>query len=64
LKQRGLFLLGYEAVGIIGFIILASSKAPHVQYTGAFFAAAGKSCICFVLDFGLIVLQELIPTSR
>lgn len=40
-KQRGLFLLGYEAVGIIGFAILASSKTPHVQYAGAFIAAAG-----------------------
>lgn len=33
-QQRGLFLLAYEAVGIMGFIILATSEHPHSQYAG------------------------------
>ena len=41
-KQRGLFLLAYEAVGIIGFSVLASCDTPHIQYFGAFLAAAGR----------------------
>jgi predicted MFS family arabinose efflux permease len=41
LKQRGLLLLGYQLIAILGFALLATSKKPHIQYAGSFFAAAG-----------------------
>ena len=40
--QRGVFLLGFELVAILGFTMLITSDMPHVQYAGTFFAAAGK----------------------
>ncbi len=40
--QRGVFLLGFELVAIVGFIMLITSDDPHVQYAGTFFAAAGN----------------------
>jgi cyanate permease len=43
--QRGVFLLGVQVLAIVGFIMLISSRKPHVQYAGTFLAAAGKySC--------------------
>ncbi|EKD13341.1 uncharacterized protein L3040_002798 [Drepanopeziza brunnea f. sp. 'multigermtubi'] len=41
LKQRGIFMLIHEFAAIIGFVMLASSQKPGVQYTGTFFAASG-----------------------
>lgn len=41
MKQRGIFMLIFEAVAIIGFALLLGSGKPHVQYTGTFFAASG-----------------------
>lgn len=41
LKQRGIFMLIFELSAIIGFVMLASSGKPGVQYTGTFFAASG-----------------------
>jgi MFS family permease len=40
-KQRGVFMLIFEVVAIIGFTLLISSGKPHVQYAGTFFAASG-----------------------
>ncbi|KUJ10459.1 major facilitator superfamily transporter [Mollisia scopiformis] len=40
-RQRGVFLLGFEVCAIVGFIMLAASSKPNVQYAGTFFAAAG-----------------------
>lgn len=40
--QRGLFLLGFEIVAIVGFLMLISNGIPHVQYAGTFFAVCGK----------------------
>ncbi|KAG0649409.1 MFS transporter prlL [Hyphodiscus hymeniophilus] len=40
-RQRGLFLLGFELVAIVGFVMLITNDIPHVQYAGTFFAAAG-----------------------
>ena len=40
--QRGIFLLGFEVVALLGFVMLISNGIPHVQYAGTFFAAAGK----------------------
>lgn len=43
LKQRGILLLGYQLIAIIGFTMLATSHNPQIQYAGSFFAAAGMS---------------------
>ncbi len=43
--QRGLFLLGFQLVAIIGFVMLISNEIPQVQYVGTFFAASGKSIV-------------------
>jgi MFS family permease len=39
--QRGVFLLGFELVAILGFVMLISNGIPQVQYAGTFLAAAG-----------------------
>lgn len=41
MKQRGIFMAAFEVVAILGFIMLASTGRPAVQYTGTFFAASG-----------------------
>jgi sugar phosphate permease len=41
MKQRGIFMFGFEIMAIIGFAMLASSGKPGIQYTGTFFAASG-----------------------
>jgi len=43
MRQRGLFMLGFEAVSVVGFAMLLSTGNPVVQYVGTFFAASGKS---------------------
>lgn len=48
-KQRGVFLLGFQTIAVVGFIMLAASKKPHVQYGGSFFTAAGT---CIFLHLG------------
>jgi drug/metabolite transporter superfamily protein YnfA len=40
-KQRGVFLLGFQLVAILGFALLAGSANAAVQYTGTVFAAIG-----------------------
>jgi predicted MFS family arabinose efflux permease len=40
-KQRGIYMLIFELSAIIGFVLLASSGKPGIQYTGTFFAASG-----------------------
>jgi nitrate/nitrite transporter NarK len=40
--QRGIFLLGFMLVAIIGFLFLISNDIPHLQYVGTFFAVSGK----------------------
>jgi cyanate permease len=42
IKQRGVFLLGFQLVGIVGFSLLAGSGTASVQYTGTVLAAIGK----------------------
>ncbi len=39
--QRGVFLLGFQLVAILGFAMLAGSGAASVQYAGTVFAAIG-----------------------
>jgi cyanate permease len=41
-QQRGVFLLGFQLVAILGFGLLAGSGEPAVQYTGTVFAAIGE----------------------
>ncbi|CCU77017.1 MFS nicotinic acid transporter Tna1 [Blumeria hordei DH14] len=41
MRQRGPFLLGFETIAIVGFLMLITSRIPHLQYAGAFFAASG-----------------------
>ncbi|KAI9052613.1 hypothetical protein LZ554_003956 [Drepanopeziza brunnea f. sp. 'monogermtubi'] len=40
-KQRGVFMLGFQLVAITGFALLAGSVKPHIQYTGTVLAAIG-----------------------
>ncbi|KAK6579872.1 hypothetical protein PZA11_007580 [Diplocarpon coronariae] len=39
--QRGVFLLGFQSLAIIGLLMLITSDMPHVQYAGTFLAASG-----------------------
>lgn len=41
MKQRGVFMIGFCIVAIIGFIMLISSESNAVKYAGVFFAASG-----------------------
>lgn len=46
--QRGIFLLGFQFVTIIGFLMLVINNVPNVQYAGTFLAAAGE-CFAVIL---------------
>jgi MFS family permease len=41
-KKRGVFMLGFQLVAILGFALLAGSGKSEIQYTGTVFAAIGK----------------------
>lgn len=41
-RRRGVFLLGFQLVAVMGFALLAATSNPAVQYTGLVFAAIGK----------------------
>jgi MFS family permease len=41
MRRRGVFLLGFQLVGILGFALLAGSAEPSVQYAGTVLAAIG-----------------------
>ncbi|KAG8839992.1 hypothetical protein FRB91_006635 [Serendipita sp. 411] len=40
-RQRGIFMIGFCALAVMGFTMLISTKNIHVQYAGTFFAASG-----------------------
>ncbi|PSN72317.1 high-affinity nicotinic acid transporter [Corynespora cassiicola Philippines] len=40
-RKRGIFLMGFQLVAILGFALLAASGKPSIQYTGTVFAAIG-----------------------
>ncbi|KAG2003105.1 high-affinity nicotinic acid transporter [Coprinopsis cinerea AmutBmut pab1-1] len=40
-KQRGLFMMGFCVIAIIGFVMLISSHSPAAQYVGTFFTVCG-----------------------
>ena len=46
-RQRGVFMLGFQLVGIAGFACLAGSGNATVQYTGTVLAAIG-TFLCLV----------------
>ena len=47
-RQRGIFLLGFQLVAILGFSLLVVSGNPTVQYAGTVFAAIGECQSCGV----------------
>lgn len=40
-KQRGVYMIFFCALSMIGFIMLLSTGKPQIQYLGTFFAAMG-----------------------
>lgn len=40
-RKRGIFLMGFQIVGIAGFSMLVATKKPSVQYAGTVLAAIG-----------------------
>ncbi|CCA74117.1 related to allantoate permease [Serendipita indica DSM 11827] len=40
-KQRGIFMIGFCLLAIIGFTMLISTENVHIQYAGTFLAASG-----------------------
>ncbi|KAI0902624.1 MFS general substrate transporter [Annulohypoxylon nitens] len=40
-RQRGVFLLGFQLIAILGLAMLAASENPTLQYTGTVLAAIG-----------------------
>jgi len=43
--QRGVFLLGFQIISLIGFALLIASGKEKIQYAGTFLAASGKSTL-------------------
>jgi MFS family permease len=41
LKRRGIFMMFFCGVAILGFVMLIATDNPHVQYAGTFFAVSG-----------------------
>jgi len=53
-RQRGVYILGFQLIAILGFILLAAVEKPHLRYLGTFFAAAGQFLHLVVSSHGLI----------
>jgi MFS family permease len=41
-RSRGIFMLGFQVVGIAGFAMLAGTDRPRIQYAGTILAAIGQ----------------------
>jgi nitrate/nitrite transporter NarK len=41
MKKRGWFMISFNLVAIIGFVMLIATDNPRVQYAGTFFAVSG-----------------------
>ncbi|OCK76566.1 MFS general substrate transporter [Lepidopterella palustris CBS 459.81] len=39
--QRGIYMIGFNLLAILGFILLIASTHPHIKYAGTFLAAGG-----------------------
>jgi hypothetical protein len=42
-RQRGVFMLGFQVIGITGFAMLAGTDKPSIQYGGTVLAAIGMT---------------------
>jgi cyanate permease len=42
-RQRGVFMLGFQVIGITGFAMLAGTDKPSTQYGGTVLAAIGMT---------------------
>lgn len=40
-KARGLFMITFTGVAIVGYVMLISTSKPAVQYVGTFLAVSG-----------------------
>lgn len=40
-RKRGIFLMGFQLIGIAGFSMLVATKKPSIQYAGTILAAIG-----------------------
>lgn len=40
-KKRGIFMMGFQLIGIAGFAMLAATPKPRIQYAGTVLAAIG-----------------------
>ena len=57
-KKRGPYMIFFCVVAIAGFIMLISTKNPHVQYAGTFFVVSGYLLILFLLLHTLTSLNQ------
>ena len=46
-KQRGIFLLGFQLIAIVGFAMLAGTDKARIQYAGTVLAATGEFLVKF-----------------
>lgn len=40
-QKRGIFVIAFSSVGILGFIMNIATRNPHVRYAGVFLGAIG-----------------------
>jgi len=62
-RQRGIFLLGFQLVAILGFSLLLGSGNSTIQYIGTIFAAIGMFTLAVKKPF-LILEQASTLRSR
>ena len=43
-KRRGVYMMFFCVVAILGFVLLISTRNPHVQYLGTFLVVSGSVC--------------------
>jgi MFS family permease len=48
-QTRGILMLGFQVIAIVGFALLAGSGEPHAQYAGTVLAAMGMLTETFIL---------------
>jgi hypothetical protein len=62
-RKRGVFLLGFQLVAILGFGMLAGSGKSHIQYTGTVFAAIGEYYLHKGYVYMLIFPSRHLPSN-
>lgn len=50
-RQRGVFMLGFQVIGITGFAMLAGTDKPSIQYGGTVLAAIGMTFPMLIFTF-------------